>query len=245
MLMARRPSARARRRADARVRGQARLTAIAFAADANARDPADQELRRGQAAPAHEVDSPTRRALAEAMFSDVLVALRRTDSVDEMLVVTADHGAQRIAGGYGAMVLDDDDEGHNARRSTASARRSDAGADRVLLVPGDCPLLDPEELEQLLARPVVRAVPCVDRPRPPRHRARTRCCSPRRTAMTPAFGPGSCQRHVDDARAAGTGARGRRGRVAGARRRHARGPRGATDDAGGVASAAPRTRAGC
>jgi len=51
----------------------------------------------------------SRASLAQAMFSDVLVALKRTGSISETVVVTADSGAQRIAGGYGATVLDDDD----------------------------------------------------------------------------------------------------------------------------------------
>ena len=44
-----------------------------------------------------------RRALAEAMFSDVLVALRRSASVNEVLVISEDRGAQQIAAGYGAL----------------------------------------------------------------------------------------------------------------------------------------------
>ena len=56
---------------------------------------------------APELALGARRALAEAMFSDVLVALRRAGSVDEILVVSADHGAQQVAGGHGATVLDD------------------------------------------------------------------------------------------------------------------------------------------
>src|SRR5436305_14176491 len=81
---------------------------------------------------AEELTGGARRALAEAMFSDVLVALRRARTVENMLVVTADHGAQRIAGGYGAMVLDDDEQGHNpaARRGIRAAQQS--GAERML-----------------------------------------------------------------------------------------------------------------
>ena len=76
------------------------------------------------------------------MFSDVLVALRRTTLVDQVLVVSKDHGAQRIAGGYGAMVLDDDDSGHNsaARRGIGRAleleRRSGAADPRRLPAAG-------------------------------------------------------------------------------------------------------------
>jgi 2-phospho-L-lactate guanylyltransferase len=152
---------------------------------------------------AREITSSTRRVLAEAMFSDVLVALRRTASVSEILVVTADHGAQRIAGGYGATVLDDDDDddGHNVAASNGIREALGSGADRVLLVPGDCPLLDPRELEQLIARPVGdRSVLVV----PDRHGTGTNALlitPPDATA--PAFGPGSCRRHVHSARAVG------------------------------------------
>jgi 2-phospho-L-lactate guanylyltransferase len=52
-----------------------------------------------------------RRALAEAMFSDVLTALRRSSTVEDILVVTRDHTAQQIAGGHGALVLDDEEPG--------------------------------------------------------------------------------------------------------------------------------------
>src|SRR6201987_3753882 len=98
-----------------------------------------------------ELDPTPRRALVEAMFSDVLLALRRATLVDEVLVVSHDHGVQRIAGGYGAMVADDEDEGHNmaARRATAGAR--ELGIHRPLAAPADTPLLDPAEIAALLA----------------------------------------------------------------------------------------------
>jgi 2-phospho-L-lactate guanylyltransferase len=148
---------------------------------------------------AHEFDAPTRRALAQAMFSDVLVALRRTTSVDETVVVTADNGAQRIAGGYGAMVLDDDDRGHNVAALNGIRHALMSGADRTLLVPGDCPMLDPKELEELLARSVPERSALII---PDRHGTGTNALvlTPPE-AMTPAFGPGSCQRHVEHAQA--------------------------------------------
>ena len=84
------------------------------------------------------LDRTTRRVLAEAMFTDVLIALRRCTLVDVVLVVTSDHGAQRIAAGYGAMVLEDEQQGHNEaaaprRRPRARARRraSPAGPGRL------------------------------------------------------------------------------------------------------------------
>jgi 2-phospho-L-lactate/phosphoenolpyruvate guanylyltransferase len=148
---------------------------------------------------AHEFDAPTRRALAQAMFSDVLVALRRTTAINEIVVVTADNGAQRIAGGYGATVLDDDDRGHNVAALNGIRHALMSGADRTLLVPGDCAMLDPKELEELLARPVPERSALIV---PDRHGTGTNALvlSPPE-AMTPAFGPGSCQRHVEHARA--------------------------------------------
>jgi 2-phospho-L-lactate/phosphoenolpyruvate guanylyltransferase len=150
-----------------------------------------------------EALEPTpRRALVEAMFSDVLVALRRTEGVGEVVVVSSDRDAQEIAGGYGAGILDDEQLGHSEAASLAIATAIESGAERVLLVPGDCPLLDPTELDELLARP----------PEPPsvlivpdRHGTGTNALvlTPP-DALTPAFGEDSCQRHVANARLAGT-----------------------------------------
>src|SRR5664279_1625519 len=83
-----------------------------------------------------------RRALIEAMFSDVLVALRRAERVDDVVVISSDRDAQEIAGGYGAGILDDEQLGHNEAASLAITTAIEGGVDRVLLVPGDCPLLD-------------------------------------------------------------------------------------------------------
>lgn len=142
-----------------------------------------------------------RRALAQAMFSDVLIALRRCALIDSVLVVSADHGAQQIAGGYGARVLDDDEHGHNVAARHGVAAALEGGAARVLLVPGDCPTLSPIELEALLRRPVPpRSVLIV----PDRHGTGTNALLMRPPdAMAPSFGPGSCERHLESARAGG------------------------------------------
>jgi 2-phospho-L-lactate/phosphoenolpyruvate guanylyltransferase len=150
---------------------------------------------------AEELDRRPRRALVEAMFSDVLVALRRATLVDQVLVVSRDHNAQRIAGGYGAMVSDDEDSGHNDAAVRGITRAIELGVDRVLLVPGDCPLLDPVQLDELLSRPV--EPPCVLIV-PDRHGTGTNALllDPP-DAMKPSFGPGSHDRHHRHATAAG------------------------------------------
>jgi 2-phospho-L-lactate guanylyltransferase len=142
-----------------------------------------------------------RRALAEAMFCDVLIALRRTVAVDSVLVVSADHGAQQIAGGYGVEVLPDEEHGHNiaARRGVEQAVRG--GARRVLLVPGDCPALSPAELEALLGHAAPEPSALIV---PDRHGTGTNALllTPP-DAMPPSFGPGSCERHLENARQGG------------------------------------------
>jgi 2-phospho-L-lactate guanylyltransferase len=139
----------------------------------------------------------TRRALAEAMVTDVLIALRRTKYVDEVLVVSGETMAVALAAGYdAAAVIDDpDDIGHSAAARRGVQAAMERGATRVLLVPGDCPALDPAELDELLedaegvAGPDVVIVP-------DRHGDGTNALllTPP-DAIGPAFGPGSRERH--------------------------------------------------
>jgi 2-phospho-L-lactate guanylyltransferase len=149
-----------------------------------------------------ELSAGPRRALVEAMLSDVLVALRRVRGLDEIVVVSSDRTAQEIAAGYGASLLDDEQRGHSEAASLAVRAALESGADRVLLVPGDCPLLSPEEVEQLLARPAQPPSALIV---PDRHGTGTNALllTPP-DSLTPAFGPDSCRRHASSARLAGT-----------------------------------------
>lgn len=149
--------------------------------------------------------APTaRRALVEAMYSDVLVALGRTESVSSTLVVTADPHAKRIAGGHGARLLEEPDQGHNPAAELGITVLRDEGDRRVLLVPGDCPMLDPAELDSLIARPAREGSALIV---PDRHGTGTNALllTPP-DALAPSFGPGSAQRHLAAAANNGTAA---------------------------------------
>lgn len=151
-----------------------------------------------------ELAAGPRRALAEAMFSDVLVALRRASLVDDVLIVSGDTVAQQIAGGHGTMVIDDIDEGHSAAAARGIKRGLELGYETVLLVPGDCPILDPQELDALIARELDPPAALIV---PDRHGTGTNALLLRPpSALAPSFGPGSRERHLADARLAGTAA---------------------------------------
>jgi 2-phospho-L-lactate guanylyltransferase len=140
-----------------------------------------------------------RQALVEAMVGDVLEALGAVPAIDEVLVVTAEPLAVRAAEAVGAAVVHDPEE---AGQSAAASRGIDAalarGAERALLVPGDCPALDPDEVSGLLE--VGAAVVIV----PDRHGSGTNALAlTPPDAVPPSFGTGSFARHAAHARAAG------------------------------------------
>jgi 2-phospho-L-lactate guanylyltransferase len=149
------------------------------------------------------LDPSRREALAEAMFTDVLEALR-VAKLDGILVVTAFPSARRIAAARDVTVVEDQETGHNAAAAVGVQAATRAGAERVLLVPGDCPALDPAEIDELLARPMTPPSALIV---PDRHGTGTNALliAPP-DALSPSFGPGSCQRHLELARDRGTNA---------------------------------------
>ena len=176
------------------------------------------------------LNAGTRRALAEAMVSDVLHALRRAERIDKVVVVTGENGAEALARAYDAESIADDDRGHSHAARAGVDWALERDYERVLLVPGDCPALDPREVDELVAG-AMSAPGRRHRPRPPRHghqRAAARAARRDRPELRPrqprAPRAGGQRRRRALAR--------RRAALAGARRRHRRGPRGAARRAG-------------
>jgi 2-phospho-L-lactate guanylyltransferase len=141
----------------------------------------------------------SRQALAQAMFSDVLGALRRVAALDEVVVVTADRVAESAALGGRVKVLRDTEQNGQSPAAAIGIRHAlQLGYERALLVPGDTPLLDPGEVCELLSSP--RSVVVV----PDRHGTGTNALLLRPPdAIEPSFGLDSRRRHVAVARAAG------------------------------------------
>lgn len=143
-----------------------------------------------------------RERVAEAMYLDTLAKLRRSRVIDELLVVTAERAVARNARWFGHEVLEQrSDLGHSEAASAGAQLALERGAERVAMLPADCPLLDPEELDWHLGNSPRTALIVPDR-----HGTGTNAlvlCPP--TAFEPAFGPDSCARHVSRARAAKVG----------------------------------------
>jgi 2-phospho-L-lactate guanylyltransferase len=146
-----------------------------------------------------------RAELAAAMVGDVLDALGAVRGLDGVVVVSAEE--LRTAGIE--WVHDPVEAGQSAAAARGVRAAVARGAARVLLVPGDCPALDPAEVDDLLAG----GEPADDlrggtSPRvvivPDRHGSGTNALllDPP-TVIRPAFGPGSFARHAALAHAAG------------------------------------------
>ncbi len=159
------------------------------------------------------VEDPLRADLVRAMVGDVLSALRRCAAIDLTVVVTNEESVATAARGQGALVVRDTaEDGQSAAVALGIARARAEGVARVFCIPGDCPALDPAEIDALLGAD--RA----DRERsrtggavvivPDRHGTGTNglLIAPP-DAIAPSFGPGSCERHRELAAAAGASTR--------------------------------------
>jgi len=146
------------------------------------------------------VDDERREALVEAMLGDVLEAVGAARTVERVLLVSDEPRAMEAAAAIGAEVVADPAEGgHSGAALAGIDRAEELGAERVVLLPGDCPLLEPRELDRLLTGVPSRFVAVV----PDRHGTGTNALvlAPP-GAIRPAFGEGSRARHVAAAREA-------------------------------------------
>jgi 2-phospho-L-lactate guanylyltransferase len=139
-----------------------------------------------------------RTRLAEALFLDLIVKLPRSSCIDDLLIVTSDESVARQARWFGHMVLvEDRDRGHSEAATAGARAAMEEGADRVAMLPVDCPMLDIDDLDAHIGRSP-RTVLIV----PDRHGTGTNALvlTPP-DIFEPAFGPDSCARHVSRARA--------------------------------------------
>jgi 2-phospho-L-lactate/phosphoenolpyruvate guanylyltransferase len=147
------------------------------------------------------LDDARREALVAAMLDDVLEAIGAARSIERTIVVSDEPAAVERAVASGAEVVPDPDEGGHSGAALAGIARAEAhGAECALLLPGDCPLLEPRELDRLFTGVPAGYVAIV----PDRHGTGTNALvlAPP-NVIVPAFGEGSRARHVAAAREAG------------------------------------------
>jgi 2-phospho-L-lactate guanylyltransferase len=94
---------------------------------------------------------PQRQALALAMLGDVLQTLASVDELGGVLVVTTDPAAVTLAAEFGGQVSSDHaHEGHTGAVMGAASRLAAEGLG-LMTVPGDIPLVTPDDIRELLA----------------------------------------------------------------------------------------------
>jgi 2-phospho-L-lactate guanylyltransferase len=97
--------------------------------------------------------SAEREALAEAMFRDVLRQVPGARGILETVVVTGDDKVAKIAVTLGArVILESAETGETAAVDFARSSLKADGAEAVLIIPGDLPLVRRGDIEAVLAQ---------------------------------------------------------------------------------------------
>ncbi len=141
-----------------------------------------------------------RAALALAMLADVLAACAAAPLAGTV-VITDTRAGRDLAATRGARALADPGDGMNAAATAGLRAAAAAGAEAALILPGDVPLVRPDDLRAVVAAGAAgpAVVVATDRAgtgtnglllRPPR-------------VVAPTFGPGSAERHLAAGRRAG------------------------------------------
>lgn len=146
-----------------------------------------------------DLGDTARTRIVRAMLDDVLASVRSAERIDRVIVVTGERRAERVALWHAKrarvpleVLRDPRDEGHSEAAMLGILRAIALGSDCAALLPGDCPLLDPAELDDAIGRVAAGRVTII----PDRHLSGTNglLLAPP-LAIGPAFGEGSRERH--------------------------------------------------
>ena len=135
------------------------------------------------------LDLESRWRLSTAMLRDVLAALAATPGLDRIVLATS----EPTAAGFGCPVIDDGGGDLNRAIARAAAALETAGAERMLVLPADVPLVTAPEIARVLA--AGKAAPVVIVADLRGHGTNALLLSPPR-AMEPCFGTDSRARHA-------------------------------------------------
>ena len=98
---------------------------------------------------AEVLDQPARTRLAQAMLADALDAVAASGA-DEAALVTSDPFAIELAARFGFEVIHDDVNGGETDAIAMATRVCEArGIETTLVIPGDIPLIEPEDIRAI------------------------------------------------------------------------------------------------
>ena len=143
-----------------------------------------------------------RTALAYAMLEDVLKALKGTKLIDRLFIVTMDRRTIEIAGALGIEVIEETEQkGESHSVDYASRICMEKGAESVLVIPGDAPLITSEDIDSIVEKerdfPSVILIPARDD-------YGTNAILRKPPDVIPSrFGEDSFRKHMDEARERG------------------------------------------
>ncbi len=109
-----------------------------------------------------------RRNLFLVMVEDVLAALAKVSLLDGVMIVTGDPEVQRLATQFKARLLEESkNQGHTSAVAYAARVLKQEGVDGMLQIPGDIPLVQAGEVEEVLRAhspaPSITIVPSHDK----------------------------------------------------------------------------------
>ncbi|MGE5445049.1 MAG: 2-phospho-L-lactate guanylyltransferase [Ignavibacteriales bacterium] len=142
---------------------------------------------------------PERTALAYAMLEDVLRAMKGSRLLDRLFVVTSDENATELAKSLGVEIIKETkQEGESASVDYASKICKNMGAQTVLVIPGDAPLITHEDVDFILEKeksyPSIILVPARDE-------MGTNAILRKPSDVIPSrFGYDSLRKHINEAR---------------------------------------------
>lgn len=145
---------------------------------------------------ASHLSQQRRIELVSSMLGHVLSVLGGAPGVDQVAVVSPERGAlpERV------IALDDPGDGLNEALTAAALEARRRGAERLVVVHADLPLLQPEEVTALIEASIANGLAIA----PDRHgRGTNALCLSWPPAIRFEFGPGSLARHLAQAAACG------------------------------------------
>jgi len=141
-----------------------------------------------------------RQTLVLDMLHHVLQALRQSELLDHIAVVSPDERVLRLARLWGVQALNEEQPGHNEALAAAALREQQASIVGLLTISADLPLLHPSDIRTFIGQPEHHAVVLAAS----RDRTGTNAILMRPPLVLPyLFGPNSLQRYQRAARNAG------------------------------------------